>query len=151
MISNFIKGVNIMLFISLLMAFTPFEEQNENSFVGYGWIVGISKDIVFVPANLPNKYPSIQNYFKQQDKYGYIVDNYFGPGHGLKNRTAVEIYWPSELSEDNIRIVPVIASFEVRDTMPISAVRRIYTHLGNSDTISYVLMKDFNFKFIYLD
>lgn len=127
----------------------------KSDYLGYGWIIAISDNLIFVPAKDSIRYPTVSRFFEEKNKFGFEISNYFHPPrkgdkpiapHGKK----LKIVWPKE-GVDKLLIVPVMACYEWRDEKDLGGNQRAYKYQGRNDNVTYQIVSDFMFKYITLE
>jgi hypothetical protein len=132
------------------------DDKLEKEFLGFGWVVGVSVDLVFVPSDRFDKLPTIEDYFNQTNKYGLRVNEEENAIEALNYSRRLPIKWRDN-EEDSIDITPVIASYTLydkeysvikRDTgqvhlAPYHQMNRIYYYNNEVDTVTYRFGIDF--------
>lgn len=146
-----LKLLALLLCFSINTNAQNFMEGLQKEFIGYGWIVSISGDLVFVPSNNSKHCHSANDFFNEKDKFGFEISNQdqFDPQintQNLYNWTFFNIHWKLE-GNGTIAIVPVIAYYNWYDDKDYGMLMRTYKFNNVSDSISYRIVSSFLFRF----
>lgn len=125
----------------------------KGDYLGYGWIIALSNNLIFVPAKDSISYPTVTKFFEEKNKFGFEISNQVDPTKGkpvAPNWVTVKIEWPKE-GEGNLNIIPVMAYYQWRDKKDLGGNQHSYKYQDREDEVTYQLVSSFIFKYITLE
>jgi hypothetical protein len=112
---------------------------SERSFLGFGWVVAISNDLIFVPSSSIDKIPKSKDFFKEKNKNGFRIEFLNSAYSVLDYGKSFSIKYEGEKSS-SLNIVPVIATYLILENNIKSEeyfMKRIYYYKDKLDSVQY--------------
>lgn len=137
------KKLLVVIFLLLISCYVRAQQKDSiQFFLGTGWIVGVSTDIVFVPCNSSTKLPSVDDFFKEKNKYGLRLNNVDGAAIANSYCFERKIITPKE-GASTICITPVVATYKLAhvddESKGVYESGRTYKYKNISDTVKYTV------------
>lgn len=140
---------------------TAYAQKNrlKPNYLGFGWVVIFPYDIAFIPYNRTDKIPTIQDFFRQTNKFGLRLNEDEEVYESLKSRKYMQITWQDN-EPDSIAVIPVIAKYTMTDinisgiggdTMNLKAnlynyMLQVYNYNGNVDSVMYEFGRNYEIE-----